>query len=83
MFDQVTDRIVASFDGDEPDLHQFLLVTFADLKKYVYQYWFAFPALVSKPGWELQGEMQLASDEVSCSSTNCGGYYLLKVNRSS
>jgi ubiquitin-like modifier-activating enzyme ATG7 len=37
-------------------LNPFLLVTFADLKKYVYHYWFAFPALVSKPGWELEGD---------------------------
>ena len=36
-------------------MNPFLLVTFADLKKYVYHYWFAFPALVSKPGWELEG----------------------------
>jgi ubiquitin-like modifier-activating enzyme ATG7 len=66
VFDQVADSIYASFDQDEPDLHQFLLVTFADLKKYVYQYWFAFPALVSKPGWELDGELAEVSEEVSC-----------------
>lgn len=29
------------------------MVTYADLKKYVYNYWFAFPALVEKPGWEV------------------------------
>jgi ubiquitin-like modifier-activating enzyme ATG7 len=45
-----------SFNTDSPNLNPFLLVTFADLKKYVYHYWFAFPALVSKPGWELEGE---------------------------
>jgi ubiquitin-like modifier-activating enzyme ATG7 len=44
-----------SFNTDTPNLNPFLLVTFADLKKYVYHYWFAFPALVSKPGWELEG----------------------------
>ncbi|GAA5935779.1 hypothetical protein JCM1841_004129 [Sporobolomyces salmonicolor] len=34
-------------------LNPFLLITFADLKKYRYYYWCGFPALVQKPGWEL------------------------------
>ena len=65
LFDQVADSILASFGKDEPDLHQFLLVTFADLKKYIYQYWFAFPALVSKPGWEVQDGLSAVPDDVS------------------
>ncbi|KAF8227163.1 E1-like protein-activating [Tricholoma matsutake] len=39
--------------GDTSLLNHFLVLTFADLKKYKYYYWFAFPAFVSKPAWEI------------------------------
>ncbi|KAK4704028.1 ubiquitin-like modifier-activating enzyme ATG7, partial [Phenoliferia sp. Uapishka_3] len=47
--------------GDSPsttgeDLNSFLVLTFADLKKYRYWYWCGFPALLQKPGWESEGE---------------------------
>jgi hypothetical protein len=46
-------QLLASFESGPETFNPFLLVTYADLKKYVYNYWFAFPALVEKPGWEV------------------------------
>jgi ubiquitin-like modifier-activating enzyme ATG7 len=34
-------------------LTKFLVITFSDLKKYKYFYWFAFPSFVAKPAWEI------------------------------
>ncbi|KAF8636201.1 hypothetical protein AX17_003689 [Amanita inopinata Kibby_2008] len=48
-------------------LNRFLLITFADLKKYKYYYWFAFPAFVAKPAWEIDETdgWKSATDEFS------------------
>jgi ubiquitin-like modifier-activating enzyme ATG7 len=65
IFNSVVNSILSSFESDSPDLNPFLLVTFADLKKYVYHYWFAFPALVAKPGWEIKEDgLDSVEDEV-------------------
>jgi ubiquitin-like modifier-activating enzyme ATG7 len=53
----------------EPQLNPVVLVTFADLKKYIYHYWFAFPALVAKPAWEVDEPGLLPVDDevgISC-----------------
>lgn len=47
---------------DTSKLTQFLLLTFSDLKKYQYYYWFAFPAFVAKPAWEISTEGWRAAD---------------------
>ncbi|GAA5928268.1 hypothetical protein JCM10213_005691 [Rhodosporidiobolus nylandii] len=36
-------------------LNPFLLITFADLKKYRYYYWCGFPAVAWRPGWQVEG----------------------------
>ncbi|WWD07978.1 E1-like protein-activating enzyme Gsa7p/Apg7p [Kwoniella europaea PYCC6329] len=53
IFNQVVAKILGSFKSDQPLINPFLLVTFADLKKYIYHYWFAFPAFVSSPPWRM------------------------------
>ncbi|WVN87646.1 E1-like protein-activating enzyme Gsa7p/Apg7p [Cryptococcus depauperatus CBS 7841] len=56
LFNEIAKNIIQSFDSDTPLLNPFLLVTFADLKKYVYHYWFAFPVLISSPAWHVDND---------------------------
>ncbi|KAI0721475.1 E1-like protein-activating [Fomitopsis betulina] len=67
LFAQVSDEIWKSItvERSTAQLNRFLLLTFADLKKYKYYYWFAFPAFVAKPAWEIKGDWAGASEEFS------------------
>ncbi|XP_006463040.1 hypothetical protein AGABI2DRAFT_194065, partial [Agaricus bisporus var. bisporus H97] len=49
--DKIWTHILAT--RDTTLLNSFLLISFADLKRYKYYYWFAFPAFVAKPAWTL------------------------------
>lgn len=51
LFNALADEL---WESDFPeDGNKFLVLTFADLKKYKYYYWCAFPAFVVKPSWEI------------------------------
>ncbi|KII83394.1 hypothetical protein PLICRDRAFT_47280 [Plicaturopsis crispa FD-325 SS-3] len=61
--DEIWDNVLAR--RDPATLNRFLLITYADLKKYKYYYWFAFPALVAKPAWEITDGWKNAGDVLS------------------
>ncbi|WWC87192.1 E1-like protein-activating enzyme Gsa7p/Apg7p [Kwoniella dendrophila CBS 6074] len=65
LFDSVVTKIVDSFKSEQPVLNPFLAVTFADLKKYTYHYWFAFPAIVATPAWTIDSDVLIPLDEAN------------------
>ncbi|EGO00864.1 autophagy-related protein [Serpula lacrymans var. lacrymans S7.3] len=68
FFNQASEKIWDSIvtKKDTSLLNQFLLITFADLKKYRYYYWFSFPAFASKPSWEIsENGWKAAAEELS------------------
>ncbi|KAF8328206.1 uncharacterized protein EI90DRAFT_1613500 [Cantharellus anzutake] len=72
LFNNLCGEIWEAFKDPNADpsefLTRFLLITFADLKKYKFYYWFAFPAFVSKPPWDIEEDgWKLASEEFGTS----------------
>ncbi|QRV99149.1 ubiquitin-like modifier-activating enzyme ATG7 [Ceratobasidium sp. AG-Ba] len=58
LFNELADELWAKMHSetgltDLDYLNKFLVLTFADLKKYKFFYWFAFPAFVARPAWEI------------------------------
>ncbi|KAH9978355.1 E1-like protein-activating [Russula compacta] len=59
LFNQLSDEVYWDSiieNHDTSALTRFLLITFADLKKYKFYYWFAFPAFAAQPLWEIDDD---------------------------
>lgn len=65
FFNQLADEVweTAITKRNPSVLTKFLVITFADLKKYKFFYWFAFPAFVSKPAWEISDPGWTSADQ--------------------
>ncbi|KAG8735446.1 Autophagy protein 7, partial [Ceratobasidium sp. 428] len=68
LFNELADELWSSMHSetgltDLNYLNKFLILTFADLKKYKFFYWFAFPAFVAKPAWEIDARGWRSAEE--------------------
>ncbi|KAK3807476.1 MAG: hypothetical protein JOS17DRAFT_766614 [Linnemannia elongata] len=62
VVDQIWDDITSGKAVIDPStLNRFLLVTFADLKKFKFFYWFAFPALQADPAWSTDAIQEIGA----------------------
>ncbi|KAG0331401.1 Autophagy protein 7 [Podila humilis] len=61
--DQIWNDITSGHALSSPEvLNRFLLITFADLKKFKFYYWFAFPALVAAPAWTSEAMLSISQE---------------------
>lgn len=63
LSDEIWDSIIQNHDATS--LTRFLLITFTDLKKFKFYYWFAFPAFAAQPLWEIDDGWTAAESHFS------------------
>ncbi|CAG8494260.1 7433_t:CDS:10 [Ambispora gerdemannii] len=88
--EQIWNDIVSGKAIENPSLlTRFLLITFADLKKYKYHYWFAFPAFLTDPAWVIGDNGKVSGievwnqDEIQSFRVNFEKFSQVKVDRNS
>ncbi|KAL2196428.1 hypothetical protein P885DRAFT_69474 [Corynascus similis CBS 632.67] len=61
-------------------LSSFAILSFADLKKYQFTYWFAFPALHSDPAWKQTGPVERITSQESTALVDAVGTWRYAVS---
>ncbi|KAG1349719.1 hypothetical protein G6F62_003489 [Rhizopus arrhizus] len=70
LFQQAAEKVIKAVESGEAlknpnSLLSFLLITFADLKKYKFYYWFAFPAIIpQQDAWQSIRQVDLGTQEL-------------------
>ncbi|KAJ8482112.1 hypothetical protein ONZ45_g15064 [Pleurotus djamor] len=85
LFNHEADAIWESIirNKDTSMLTRFLVISYADLKKYKYYYWFAFPAFASKPAWEIEDRGWVSIEEEFAQDELEGIFNALKTSHTS
>ncbi|ORE09599.1 E1-like protein-activating enzyme Gsa7p/Apg7p [Rhizopus microsporus var. microsporus] len=87
LFQEATLKIKEAVESgealkDPKKLYHYLLLTFADLKKYKFYYWFAFPAIIpDQDGWQLDHQQNLTSEQASVLHTAYQGQYYFLIKK--